>query len=136
MPTPPKLLIAATLLFSQTLYAASVEDYIVACNTNQNNKIDPALCECMGNKSKELTEEEFEFFYAISTKDQEKANKGHATLETKQKVKVMQLTMMAPAYCTNELAAQKNTSDSKDSSEKMTGASSSSVSEATDSASQ
>ena len=122
------------VLFSQCLHAASVEEYVKVCTDNQGNKMGPELCECMGNKSKDLTEEEFDFFYAIAAKYHEKVNKGHATLDPNQKVNVMQLTMMGPSKCANELAAQQNSSNSQNSSESASSATSSTSSEAADSA--
>ncbi|MGH1537161.1 MAG: hypothetical protein ACRBDX_03805 [Gammaproteobacteria bacterium] len=115
--TPFKLLIAATILFSPTLYAVSAEDYIAACTTNQNNRMDADLCECMALEGQELSDEEFEFFYAITAKDQEKVNKGHATLDANQKVNVMTLSMMGPSKCANKLAAQKKSSNTQESSD-------------------
>ena len=101
----------------QPLYAASPEDYINACTANQGNRMGPELCECMANKGKELSDEEFDFFYAIAAKDQEKVNKGHATLDAQQKMNVMQLSMMGPSKCASELAQQESTSESQNSSD-------------------
>ena len=70
------ILLVILLLLSST-FAASVEDYVQACINNQANRMGPELCECMGNKGAQLSENEFEFFYAIAAKDQEKINKGH-----------------------------------------------------------
>ncbi len=132
------------LLFSQCLYATSLDKYVKVCTDNQANKMGPELCECMGSKGKELSEEEFEFFYAIAAKDQEKVNKGHTTLEPNQKINVMTLTMTGPTKCANELAAQQNSSDEADNSDSVAGSASEStndtalgtVSESADSAAQ
>lgn len=111
MPTSLKILIAATALFSQALYATSVEDYVAVCTANQNNRMDENVCRCMANEGKKLSDEEFEFFYAIAAKDQEKVNKGHATLGPNQKVNVMTLSMMGPSKCANEMATQNNSTN-------------------------
>ena len=150
MITLTRMFIIITILFSQCLYVASAEDsvsvkdYVKVCTENQNNKMDRDLCECMGNEGKKLSEEEFDFFYAIAAKNQEKVNKGHTTLDPNQKVNVMQLTMMGPSKCANKLATQQNSSDTPDNSDSAAGsasestkdAASATVSESADSASQ
>jgi len=150
MITLTRMFIIITILFSQCLYVASAEDsvsvkdYVKVCTENQNNKMDRDLCECMGNEGKKLSEEEFDFFYAIAAKNQEKINKGHTTLDPNQKVNVMQLTMMGPSKCANKLATQQNSSDTPDNSDSAAGsasestkdAASATVSESADSASQ
>lgn len=130
MTTLVRIFIVTALILSQSLYAESVEDYVKVCIDNQNNQMGPDLCECMGNKDKDLSEEEFDFFYAIAAKDQEKVNKGHATLDPNQKVNVMQLTMMGPSKCANELAAQQNSSETPDNSDSAAGTASESTKDA------
>lgn len=128
---------AFSFMFFQPLYAASLEDYIRACTANQGNRMGPELCTCMGNKGMDLSEEEFDFFYAIAAKDQEKVNKGHTTLDATQKMNVMQLSMMGPSKCASELAEQGNSSDSQTSSENaVVPSSAEAAAEATDSAPQ
>ncbi len=105
----------ALLILFQPVFSASINDYIEACTSNQKNNMGPELCECMANKGKDLSEEEFDFFYAIAAKDQDKVNKGHVTLDANQKMNVMQLSMMGPSKCTNELAQKKNNSETQDS---------------------
>lgn len=146
MITLTRMFIMISIFFSQCLFVASAEDsaslkdYVKVCTENQNNKMDHDLCECMGNEGKKLSEEEFDFFYAIAAKNQEKVNKGHATLDPNQKVNVMQLTMMGPSKCANKLAAQQNSSDTPDNSdsasESTNDAASATVSESANSASQ
>ena len=144
MVTLKKIFIMVILLFSQCLYATSIDKYVKVCTDNQANKMGSELCECMGNKGKDLSEEEFEFFYAIAAKDQEKVNKGHTTLDVNQKMNVLQLTMIGPSKCANELATQQNSSDTPSNSggaasaasESATDAASATVSESADSASQ
>lgn len=146
MITLTRMFIMITIFFSQCLFvasaedSASVKDYVKVCTENKNNKMDHDLCECMGNEGKKLSEEEFDFFYAIAAKDQEKVNKGHATLDPNQKVNVMQLTMMGPSKCANKLAAQQNSSDTPDNSdsasESTNDAASATMSESADSTSQ
>ena len=85
----------------------------------------------------DLSEEEFEFFYIIAAKDQEKVNKGHTTLDAVQKMNVMQLSMIGPSKCTSELAEQENSSASQISSENAAVSSSGdATTESTDYASQ
>jgi len=144
MTTLQTIFIMVILLFSQCLYATSIDKYVKVCTDNQANKMGPELCECMGNKGKELSEEEFEFFYAIAAKDQAKVNKGHTTLKPNLKINVMQLTMIGPSKCANELAAQQNSSDTPNNSggtastasKSATDAASATVSESADSATQ
>ncbi len=136
MPSLFRLLIPATILFSQSLYAVSVEDYIAACVANQGNRMGPELCECVGHKGKTLSDEEFDFFYALAAKDQNKINEGHTTLDANQKMSVIQLSMMGPSKCANELAAQQNSSGKPNSSESSSASSASIASEAADSASE
>ena len=123
-----------SLIIFQHLFAASSEDYIKACVANQNNRMGPELCECMANKGKDLSEEEFDFFYAIAAKDQQKVNKGHATLDANQKMNVMQLSMMGPSKCANELAQQEGTSGTQNSSASTSNSSTSATATAADSA--
>lgn len=128
---------AFSFMLFQPLYAASLENYIRACTANHGNRMGPELCACMGNKGMDLSEEEFDIFYAIAAKDQEKVNKGHTTLDATQKMNVMQLSIMGPSKCASELAEQGNSSDSKTSSENAAVSSSAEAAvEATDSASQ
>lgn len=127
-----KLIFISTILFSQCLYATSVEEYVKVCTDNQANKMGTELCECMGNKGNKLSAEEFEFFYAIAAKDQEKVNTGHATLNANQKVNVMTLSMMGPSKCASELATQQDSSDTQNTSENQPGANSAIASEAAD----
>lgn len=135
----PLLGLAMTVLFIfQPLYATSAEDYINACTANQGNRMDREHCECMANEGKGLSDEEFEFFYAIAAKDQEKVNKGHMSLDANQKMNVMQLSMTGPTKCANELAQQNDTSDQNNSSSSSASSSDSAaetVEEAADSAS-
>lgn len=151
-----RMFIIITIYFSQCLFVASaedsvpeedlvtVEDYVKVCTKNQNNKMDRDLCECMGNEGNNLSAKEFDFFYAIAAKDQEKVNKGHTTLEPNQKINVMTLTMTGPTKCANKLAAQQNSSETPDNSDSAAGsvsestndAASATVSESADSASQ
>jgi len=136
----PKWLGLGTILLSHSLYAGPYEDYEKICTENQGNGMGPKECECMRDKSKGLTKEEFDFFYAIAAKDQDKVNKGHVTLDATQKMNVMQLSMMGPSKCANEIAKQENSQEQQDSSASATGAASATtsdtVSESVDSASQ
>jgi len=107
-------LVVITILISPTVYAASIDDYVAACTANQNNNMESDLCECMANKAKELSSEEFDFFYAIAIKDREKVNHGHTTLEPQQKAKVLQLNMLGPSRCANQLATNKDNTNSQE----------------------
>ena len=123
------------LFISQPLYATSAEEYINACTANQGNRMDREHCECMANEGKDLSDEEFEFFYAIAAKDQEKVNKGHMSLDANQKMNVMQLSMMGPTKCANKLAEQEPEAETQNSSANASSAETVSES-AADSASQ
>lgn len=131
-----RTLLMLSILFSHNIYAEPVDDYVKVCIDNQANNMGPELCECMGIKAKELSTEEFDFFFGIAAKNQEKINTGHTALDANQKIKVMQLSMIGPSKCANELAAKQNTSNTQSSAESSTESSLEAQSESADSATQ
>lgn len=121
-----------TIILLQSLYAVSPEQAIDACIANQGNRMGPELCECViKHKVKPNTsDEEFDFYYAIAAKDQQKIAKYNTTLDANQKINVMTLYMKAPSECAGELANQENSSDQPESSTDSAVSASDSASEA------
>ena len=95
------------LLLPVTSGAATLDDYITACVNNKANRMDKAVCTCVGNETlKQYGQPGLDYMHASASKDSAKLHQTMASMDQQKKMGIMMHAMTAPSKCAGQVAQQ------------------------------
>ena len=96
-----------TLLLPLTATAATLDDYITACVNNKANRMDKAVCTCVGKETLEqYGQPGLDYMHASAAKDSTKLHQTMASMDQQKKMGIMMHAMTAPSKCAGKVAQQ------------------------------